>query len=393
MLGIALWPPWPISSDIVLSRLARLARPVSESCAAACASSRCKVRASVKSWNTMTEPLNSPLSLRIGETTSRMLQREPSLRDSTARLLCSTRCLSAAKHRGAGDLLAAFLVDRRVDLVERAPMRLFRGGAGQLLGGRIHEGDAGRRVGADDGVADRIQGDAQALLLVGQHRHRDRKALFGLLALGDVGQAADRPDQLPVLVALERLAAIEDPDPVPVLVAHPELGLEERRLALEMGAVGIGHDLLVVRMDHRQPAVGVAVELALFVAEHLHPGGGIGRAALAHIHVPHALAGAGQREIPARFGFGDARLGLLARVDVLDLRDEMERCAGLAVANDGAGKTGPHRRAVLAADSASRSGRNPPRPRARAASFRGRSATSSGCVIWKKVSASISARE
>ena len=79
--------------EMAFIKVARLASPVSELWAAACASSRCKVRASVKSWNTMTDPLNSPRSLRIGETTSRMLQREPSLFSSTARLLCSTRCL------------------------------------------------------------------------------------------------------------------------------------------------------------------------------------------------------------------------------------------------------------------------------------------------------------
>ena len=224
-------------------------------------------------------------------------------------------------------------------------------------------------------------------------RHRDGEALLRLLALGDVGQAADRPDQLPVLVALQRLAAVEDPDPVPILVAHPELGLEERRLALQMRAIGHGDDLLVVRMDHGQPAVGVAVELAFFVAEHFHPGGGVGGAALAHVHVPHALAGAGEGEIPARFGFGDARLGLLARVDILDLRDQVERCAGLAVANDRPGKPAPTRRAVLVQIALLEMIGIQLRPSARAASFRGRSRRSSGCVSWKKVIVSISARE
>ena len=124
MLGIRLAAAVPISSDIVLSRLARFARPVSESWAAACASWRCKVRASVKSWNTMTEPLNSPLLVE---------DRRDDLADAAARTVLARQhgavvvldaLPQAAKHRGAGDLLAAFLIDGRVDLVERDADRL-----------------------------------------------------------------------------------------------------------------------------------------------------------------------------------------------------------------------------------------------------------------------------
>ena len=75
------------------------------------------------------------------------------------------------------------------------------------------------------------------------------QARFGLLAPSDVGQAADGPDQPPDGVTLDGLAAVEDPDPVPVLVAHSELGFEKRRLAGEVGAVGLGDELAVVGMD------------------------------------------------------------------------------------------------------------------------------------------------
>lgn len=59
------------------------------------------------------------------------------------------------------------------------------------------------------------------------------------------------------------------------------------------------------------------------------------------------MAGTGEREIPTRLRLGNARLGLLARVDVLDLRNEIERAAAGLIANDRTGKMSPDGRSVL----------------------------------------------
>ena len=142
----------------------------------------------------MTDPLNSPCSLRIGETTSRMLQREPSLLQQHRAAVVLDALPEAGDDRHRGDLLAAFLVDRRIDLVEGSAHRLRRRNAGQLLGDRVHEGDAGRRVGADHRIADRIQGDPQPLLFVGKLCGGKRQPFLGLLEAGDVGVRSDRPD-------------------------------------------------------------------------------------------------------------------------------------------------------------------------------------------------------
>src|SRR5690349_8271565 len=93
--------------------------------------------------------------------------------------------------------------------------------------------------------------------------------------------------------------------------------------------------------------VGVPVQLVLAITQHIFPGRGVGDLPRPQVEVPDALAGACQRKIPAPLRLRDSLLGTLLRVDVLDLRNEMDRSAADGVADDGTGKPCPDERLVL----------------------------------------------
>ena len=237
----------------------------------------------------MTDPLNSPRSLRIGETTSRMLQREPSL----------------FRQHGAVVVLDALPERRRRSPPRRSCRRFPRR--------RAHRPRRGKRPSprADETpvsfsatgfmkvmqVAASVQITASPIeFKVTRSRSFSSASCAAAsvrrssacLQAGDVGQCVPIARiALPVGVALEHLAAVEHPDPVAILVAHAELGFEERHLAADMRAVGRGDGLAVVRMDQRQPQIRIAVELVLAIAQHLLPDRRIvAGAALAHVEVP-----------------------------------------------------------------------------------------------------------
>ena len=212
----------------------------------------------------MTDPLNSPFSLRIGETTSRMLQREPSLRDSTARLLCSTRCLRPRSDRTRWRSSRRFprrparrphRAERPSPRSEETPVSFSATGFMKVI--------AGRGVGADDGIADRVQGDAQALLLVGQHggSKTARRSSVSLCVVMSVRLPIAR-----ISIARSRRARAPCRDRGSRSSGRPcaACGTRPRRTAsCRPGGHGRPRQRpAVIRMDHGQPAVGVAVELA-----------------------------------------------------------------------------------------------------------------------------------
>ena len=89
--------------------------------------------------------------------------------------------LAAAEHAQQRilDRLARDLVDEIQDLGDRAAARLLQAPGRQALGNRIDIFDATLGIGADDGVANRLERHLRPLLL-GEHR------LLGALTLRDV---------------------------------------------------------------------------------------------------------------------------------------------------------------------------------------------------------------
>ena len=101
------------------------------------------------------------------------------------------------------------------------------------------------RVGGDHAVADRLQRDLRALLLLEQR-------VLVELALGDVELDADQAAQAAAAVDA-RLGAAHHPAPVAVAVAHAVHALEHRRLARDVVADHRLHARQVVRMHEAAP--------------------------------------------------------------------------------------------------------------------------------------------
>ena len=173
------------------------------------------------------------------------------------------------------------------DLVDDAALRVLQAPAGQLLGDRVEIFDAALRVGRDDAVADRLQRDLRALLLLEQR-------LLEQLALGHVEVDADDAMSTALLVDA-RFRATHDPQPHAIAMAQPMHALEQRLVAGEMIAQRRAHALEIVRMNQLLP-VGQRLDLIVAVAEHGLPARREIRGLAIEVEVPQAVVRAVQRE-------------------------------------------------------------------------------------------------
>ena len=98
--------------------------------------------------------------------------------------------------------------------------------------------------------------------------------------------------------APDRIAAGQDVDEVAVLVAEPELGFEGRSHRWRRCSGASIGEPPILGVDEPLARADVRLDLVVFVAEHLLPARGIDHVAGLEVHVPHALAraGDGQRE-------------------------------------------------------------------------------------------------
>ena len=170
-------------------------------------------------------------------------------------------------------------------------------------------GGRGGRLGAL-GAADRLVEAVEEQHAVGQPGqgvvHRVvLEALLGLLAVGDVGLAADDAQRAAVLVA-DRHPAREHPAVGAVAVLDPVLVLEVVAGAGQVGVERLGERGAVVLVDAAEPLAGRVAQLGLAVAEHLLPARGEEQAVLAHVPVPQAVVGALHGERVALLGLGEA---------------------------------------------------------------------------------------
>ena len=131
------------------------------------------------------------------------------------------------------------------------------------------------------------------------------EALLGLLAVGDVGLAADDAERAALGVA-DRHPAREHPAVGAVAVLDPVLVLEVVAGAGQVGVERLGEGGAVVLVDAAEPLAGRVAELGLGVAEHLLPARREVQAVLAHVPVPQAVVGALHGERVALLGLGEA---------------------------------------------------------------------------------------
>jgi hypothetical protein len=148
------------------------------------------------------------------------------------------------------------------DLVDYAPLRVLQPPTRQLLGDRIEIFDAALRIGSDDAVADRLQRDLRALLLLEQR-------VLEQLALGYVQIDADDAMSTALLVD-PGLRATHHPQVHAIAVTQPVHALEQRLDAGEVIAQRCTHALEVVRMHQLLP-IGQRLDLIVAVAEHRLP--------------------------------------------------------------------------------------------------------------------------
>ena len=188
--------------------------------------------------------------------------------------------------------LAGLLVEAAEDLVDDAALRVLQAPAGELLRHRVEILDAALGVGRDHAVADRLQRDLRAFLLLEQR-------VLEELALGDVQVDADDAMGAPLLVDA-RLRAADDPQPHAVAVPQPVHAFEQRLDAREMIAQRAADALQVVGMDELLP-VGQRLDLVVAVAEHRFPARREVRGLAIEVEVPQAVVRAVQRERVALF--------------------------------------------------------------------------------------------
>ena len=151
-------------------------------------------------------------------------------------------------------------------------------------------------VGGDHAVADRLQRDLRAFLLL-------EERVLVELALGDVELDAHQAPQPPGAVHA-RLGAADHPAPVAVAVAHAVHALEDRRLARDVVADHHLHARHVVRV-HQAAPVGRHVRIVLVEAEHLAPAGREVDGVVLDVEVPQPVVGRRQRQRVALLEPGD----------------------------------------------------------------------------------------
>ena len=119
------------------------------------------------------------------------------------------------------------------DLIDHATLRVLEAPAGELLGDRVQIFDAALRVGRDHAVADRLQRDLRAFLLLEQR-------FFEQLALGHVEIDADDATRTALLVDA-RLGATHDPQPHAIAMPQAMHAFEQRLLAGQVIAQRLVH--------------------------------------------------------------------------------------------------------------------------------------------------------
>ena len=192
--------------------------------------------------------------------------------------------------------LAGFLVEAAEDVVDVLALRLLEAPPGQVLCNRVEVLDGQVLVGGDHAVADRLQRDLRAFLLL-------EERVLVELALGDVGLDAHQAPQPPGAVRA-RLGAADHPAPVAVAVAHAVHALEDRRLARDVVADHHLHARHFVRV-HQAAPVGRHVRIVLVEAEHLAPAGREVDGVVLDVEVPQPVVGRWQRQRVAFLEPGD----------------------------------------------------------------------------------------
>ncbi len=153
--------------------------------------------------------------------------------------------------------LAGLLVDDVEDFTEGAPLGLGRGPAGERLRHGIEVLHDRASIGRDDGVADGMQRDLGALLLVEQ-------SLLGLLALGDVSPHADDGNDLAPLI---QHRFVGPPEPAPTCLGQGPLLVVIPKGRPEQIFHGPGRRLPVLFMHQRHE--GLAQQFRFGLAEDL----------------------------------------------------------------------------------------------------------------------------
>ena len=167
------------------------------------------------------------------------------------------------------------------------------------------------------GAADRLVEPVEEQDAVGQAGqgvvHRVvLELLLGVLAVGDVGLAADDADGAALRVAHRRPAG-EHPAVGAVAVLDPELVLEVVVGAGQVRLERLGDGGAVVLVDAAEPLAGRVAELGLGVAEHLLPARREEEAVRAHVPVPQPVVGALHGERVALLGLGEPGERVLVR--------------------------------------------------------------------------------
>ena len=143
------------------------------------------------------------------------------------------------------------------------------------------------------------------------------KAVLGLAAVGDVGDAADDPGGLGVVA--DRDPAREVPAVGAVAVLHAVLELEVLGgLVVHVRVQRLRERRAVVGVDAPEPLAAGRADLVLAVAEHALPARGVEDRVVGDVPVPEAVVGAGHRERVALLGLGELLQRALVRERVAD---------------------------------------------------------------------------
>jgi hypothetical protein len=113
------------------------------------------------------------------------------------------------------------------------------------------------------------------------------------------------------------LAAAEDPAIASVGTAQAEFALVEGALATEVGLEPRHGLRLVLRMQQIIPGVEARDEIAVAVAQHAQPAIGHEQFTRHDVPVPDAIVGAGHRQLPTLFAFGQRLFSGLSARDLL----------------------------------------------------------------------------
>ncbi len=186
--------------------------------------------------------------------------------------------------------LAGLLVEPAEDVVDVPALGFLEAPAREVLRDRVQVLDGQVLVGRDHAVADRLQRDLRAFLLL-------EERVLVELALGDVELDADQAPEPPGAVDA-RLGAAHHPAPLAVAVAHPVHALEHRRLAGDVVADLRLYARHLVRVDQAAP-VGVHVRVVLVEAEHLAPARREIDGVVLDVEVPQSVVRRRQRECGA----------------------------------------------------------------------------------------------